>query len=338
MIRPAAAVLVTAALCATVMARLEADPTDVAAPILVTRDAYLMGTRAHLAVQAGTRREGLDRLEAALRVLEDTERELSTWRSDSAISWLNRHPPGEPWQAGPRTCAMLGDVFTWSAATDGAFDPGIGRLLDAWDIHGDGAVPDDRTLAVARASSGLRWFELDRDRCTITRTADAILDVGAFGKGEALDRVAALGSSRPWMIDLGGQVSVGGPVPTGGAWRIAVAHPRDRARPALDVRLTAGSLSTSGGSERDHIVGGARVAHHLDPRTGRPASFDGSVTVWHERALVADMLSTALYVMGPEDGLRWAEGRGLAAGYLIDDEQRVRLVATDAFSALIAPE
>ena len=126
--------------------------------------------------------------------------------------------------------------------------------------------------------------------------------------------------------------------PPDGAWRIAIAHPHDRTRAALEVRLTTGSLSTSGGSERDLVVGGARVAHHLDPRTGRPAAFDGSVTVWHERAIVADMLSTALYVMGPDDGLRWAEDRDLAACYLIEENGRLRLLATNAFAALIAPE
>jgi len=310
----------------------------IAAPsVLVTRDAYLMGTRAHLAVHASTRSEGLARLESALDILEETERELSTWRQDSAISQLNRHPIGQPWRANQRLCTMFAAVFDWSAATGGAFDPGIGRLLDAWDIHGDGAIPDEASLARARAISGLRWFTFDRERCIVTRTADATLDVGAFGKGEALDRLRASGDTTPWMVDLGGQVSVGGTPPAGG-WRIAIAHPRHRDRPELDVAMVAGSLSTSGGSERDRMVGGVRVAHHVDPRSGRPAQFDGSVTVWHERGLVADMLSTALYVIGPEAGIRWADERGVAACYLLEEDGGVRILASRAFRPLIAPE
>ena len=113
MIRRAAAVL------------LAATTTYAASPVLVTRDVYLMGTRAHLVVEADARPDGLAQLEATLRALEDTERELSTWRADSAISLLNRHPLGKPWQAGPRTCAMLADVFAWSAASDGTFDPTV---------------------------------------------------------------------------------------------------------------------------------------------------------------------------------------------------------------------
>ena len=87
------------------------------------------------------------------------------------------------------------------------------------------------------------------------------------------------------------------------------------------------------------MVSGTRVGHIFDPRTGRPATFAGSVTVWHERALAADILSTALYVMGPDIGLRWAEGQGLAACYLIPEGASLRMAATAAFRNLLsAPE
>jgi thiamine biosynthesis lipoprotein len=171
----------------------------------------------------------------------------------------------------------------------------------------------------------------------VTRRGDVAIDAGAFGKGEGLDRAAAALGDIPLMIDLGGQVSVGShPAPDG--WTIGIADPRRRDVPALHVRMTSGSLSTSAGSERDLAVNGARVGHIVDPRTGRPATFDGSVTVWHERGLVADILSTALYVMGPEAGLRWAEDRGLAACYLIPDGASNRTESTPAFRRLITAQ
>ncbi len=109
--------------------------------VFVSRDVYLMGTRAQLSTYAATRDSGLARLESALEVLEEAEKELSTWRESSHISALNRHPVGQPWTATPRLCRMVGDVWEWHRATEGAFDPAIGRLLTAWDIHGEGAVP-----------------------------------------------------------------------------------------------------------------------------------------------------------------------------------------------------
>ena len=304
---------------------------------LVSRDAYLMGTRATLSAYTETRTAGLARLESALTALEDAEAELSTWKPGSAISSLNRQPVGEPWHAVPRLCRMFADLWEWHRSTGGAFDPGIGRLLDTWDVHGDGKIPSASAHASAVASSGMSHFAWDAERCTVTRRADAALDVGAFGKGEALDRAAAKLGSDPWMIDLGGQVSVGGRAPRDGGWTVAVADPRQRNRPAVELRLASGSLSTSAGSERDLVVDGTRVGHIFDPRTGRPVTFDGSVTVWHERGLIADVLSTALFVMGPDEGLQWSESRDLAVLYVIPERGTLSVRATRAFRPIMSP-
>ena len=313
------------------------DPQDgpvghSASPALVERSAYLMGTRVRLLTWDDSRGDGLARLERALAVLEEAEGELSTWRDDSAITALNRSPVGTPWSASPAICDMFVVLSEWQASSGGAFDPTIGRLIQAWDVHGQGRVPATRDLAQARASSGLRHVAFDAVRCTITRRADVAVDVGAFGKGEALDRLEQRLGDRPWMADLGGQVSVHGNPPGRAGWPVSIGHPLDRQRAYVELTLRAGSLSTSAGSERDLFVGGRRITHILDPRTGGPVTFDGSVTVWHRRALVADILSTALFVMGPDEGLQWADSRGIAACYLVPDGQgEVSMRATAAF-------
>ena len=298
-------------------------------PQLVVRDVYLMGTRASLATYAPTREAGVVTLESALAALERTEAELSTWRETSDISRLNRQPVSTPWHATPAMCRLLAEVWRWHRATGGAFDPAIGRLLAAWDVHGEGAVPDPGAQARAANLSGLALLSLDSAECTVTRLSDAAIDAGAFGKGEALDRAAAVMGVDPWMIDLGGQVSAGGAA--GDGWPVAIAHPSDRDMPYAHIRLSHGSVATSGGSERDRTIRGTRVGHIFDPRTGRPATFSGSVTVWHERGVVADILSTALYVMGPDEGLRWAAANQIAAMYLSPAGSGVKTAMTPAF-------
>jgi thiamine biosynthesis lipoprotein len=303
-----------------------------AGPAVVERSAYLMGTRVRLLTWDGTRAGGLARLERALTTLEQTESELSTWRDDSAISAFNRSPVGTPWPASPAICHLFAALSEWQALSGGAFDPSIGRLIQAWDVYGKGRIPSIEDLAHARASSGFRHLDVDAVHCTVTRRADVAIDVGAFGKGEALDRLEQRLGDRPWMVDFGGQVSVHGVPPGRGGWPVSIAHPLDRQRVYVEVTLRAGSLSTSAGSERDLVVDGRRITHILDPRTGGPVTFGGSVTVWHRRALVADILSTALFVMGPDDGLRWAESRGIAAFYLVPDGHgEVSMRATAAF-------
>ena len=298
---------------------------------LVTRDAYLMGTRAHLATYADRRADGVATLDLALRIIESTERELSNWRPDSAISALNRHPVGQAWHAPVSTCRVLESVFAWQIETGGTFDPAIGRLIEAWNIHGEGRMPSSGQLKAAAARSGLSLLSFDGERCTVTRRRDATIDVGAFGKGEALDRVEAALGRGSWLVDLGGQLTVGGPDPEGHPWTADIAHPAARHVAYLQVRLREGSLSTSGSSERDLSVNGTRVGHILDPRTGSPATFNGSVTVWHRQGFAADALSTALYVMGWEEGVRWADARNIAAVFLIPNGGQVKILSTLAW-------
>jgi thiamine biosynthesis lipoprotein len=292
-------------------------PSD-GSPTKVQRQAYLMGTRATLAARVANRVEGLRTLERMLRGLEEVEAELSTWREDSWLSEINRQPIGTPRPAPDALCGLLAEVGTWRRATGGAFDPAVGSLVAAWGLREGGRFPSPAELARARGNAGFDHLEVQLSPCRVTRLRDVILDAGAYGKGAALDRVAEAEiehGSASWMIDLGGQVAVGGR--SGEPWPVGLAHPTQRGTVALDLRLRAGSLATSGGSVRDLEVEGRVIGHILDPRTGRPVSKDESVTVWHPRALVADVLSTALYAMGVDEGLAWAEARRIAACFLV---------------------
>lgn len=308
------------AACLGVLLAAGAAPQGAVQP--VKRQAYLMGTRASLTILAVDRRQGLDSLERMLRVLEAAEAELSTWRPDTLLSAINRQPVGMPWSGPASLCSLLGELALWHRETAGAFDPAVGSLIRAWGLREAGRWPEPAELGRARAASGLGHLAIERAPCRITRLRELLIDAGAFGKGEALDRVAAearAAGARPWIVDLGGQVAVG--ASDGEGWPVALAHPRRRGEAALELRLDSGSLATSGGAERDLEVDGRAIGHILDPRSGRPLSRALSVTVWHRRALIADVLSTALYVMGPERGLAWAEQRAIAACFLIPEER-----------------
>lgn len=137
-----------------------------------------------------------------------------------------------------------------------------------------------------------------------TDVAGAV-EEGAFGKGYALDRMLALLDGEA-LINFGGQLLVRG------KHDVTIADPANRDTPVLALTLADASLSTSAG------------AHILDPRTGKSAGARGSVSVIANDALAADILSTALYVMGEDDGLRWAAAHGVAAIF-INNDRIVRL-------------
>lgn len=293
------------------------QPAATRAP--VERTVLLMGTWATLMVQAPDRPAGLRRLERMVGLIERAEASLSTWRADSVLSALNRRPVNEPFALPPALCGLWPKLARWQRLTGGAFDPAVGRLVEAWGLRTGGAVPAPDALRAARAASGLAHFRFDAEDCRVTRTADAALDAGAFGKGEALRRLTAdLPDGPPWLVDFGGQIAAGG-APAADGWPVALAHPARRHQAVLELTLATGSLATSGASERSSTAEGRLIAHILDPRTGRPVHRAESVTVWHEDPLVADILSTALYVMGADAGLDHAQRHGVAAVFLVPD-------------------
>ncbi len=311
-----------------------------AASVRVERTVFLMGTAATLVAEAPGREAGLAHLERMVRVIEATEAELSTWRDDSVLSRLNRQSLGTPRPVPQTVCGLLGRLAAWRHATGGAFDPAVGRLVEAWGLRGAGRRPTGAALEAARADSGLQHLIVDTGACTVARRVDVALDAGGFGKGEAIDRVRhALRDRRgAWLIDFGGQVAVSGER-SDGAWPVAIAHPERRGAAVAELRLSAGSLSTSGGSERNlTLESGERIGHILDPRTGAPVGRGGSVVVWHRDAFAADVLSTALHVMGPDDGLAWAAARGIAACFMRGGAAADEVVfrATPAFRARFA--
>jgi thiamine biosynthesis lipoprotein len=276
-----------------------ADPV----PARLERSVYAMGTR--LSIEAeGPSPEALQQAtEAAFRESERIEAACSTWRPDSSWSRLNQargaeRPLDREW------LELLSTVLTWTRRTDGAFDPVLGALLSAWGIRTGGRTPSADELARARAASGAALLTLDLQR-GLARLGhpDAALDEGGFLKGYALDRMARAleaGGVRDALLDFGGQLLV-----IGRPRAVSLSAPDDRHRATLGFVLHPGSLSSSGTSEHGR--------HILDPHTGRRSPAWGSVSVVAADGLTADILSTALYVMGPERGRAWADAHDVEA-------------------------
>lgn len=226
-------------------------------------------------------------IERAFAEGERIEAMLSTWRDDSELARVNR---GER-EPSPELRALLDAVLAWPARTSRAFDPRIRGLVDEWQLRGPDAPRETHANAI---------------------------EEGGFGKGYAIDRMLPLLGGAEAMINFGGQIAVRGEL------RVTIADPADRHRPLLELTLRDASLSTSSGSEKTFERDGVVYSHILDPRTGRPVPPRGSASAIADDALTADILSTALYVMGEDDGLRWADANGVAAIF-INPNRTVRL-------------
>ncbi|HEY1251783.1 MAG TPA: FAD:protein FMN transferase [Thermoanaerobaculia bacterium] len=310
---------------------------------LVERRVASMGTSLDVAIVAPTRDAGLDASEIVVAEARRVEDLLTTWR-DSPLARLNAAPPGVDVPVGQEIVHVLTEVFEWARRTGRAFDPTVAPLLRAWDLRGVGRIPAASELIAAVAATGPEHFHISLKPGSVARLdPSAAIDEGAWGKGYALDRagqrLAAAGVADA-LIDLGGQALALGRDASGDAWRIGVADPRDRERPVVLLSLTDVSSSTSANSERRRTVNGRRIGHELDPRTGEPAPDFGSATVVAPSGLVADVLSTAFFVLGPVEGLALsgrlrAEGVPQEVLFLIERDGGLEAVASPGFSRYV---
>jgi len=307
---------------------------------LVERCAFVMGAPCEGAVLAPSRGAGLKALEAAFGAIAGLDRLLSDYDPQSELSQLNRWPSGEPRTCSTELLSLLARAGALQLETAGAFDPGIGALVQVWDLRGAGRVPAPPALARARSASGFSLLALDLGVRTATRLHPELqLDPGAFGKGAALDRAAAAlraQGAQSALIDFGGQVVALGSGPSGQEWRVAIADPGDRSRPIARLGLRDVSVATSGQSERGARAGDRILGHIVDPRSGAPVPAYGSVTVLAVSAFEADALATALYVMGPDQGLEWAARHPeLQVLYLVQESGRLRARGSAGFRAYL---
>jgi thiamine biosynthesis lipoprotein len=290
-------------------------PSPASSPVL-DRTVLAMGTELRLHLEADG--DLGQASEAALAESTRIEAACSTWNPASTWSRLN----GAQGRAVPMArewIDLLDQMKAWSLRTEGAFDPVLMALMQAWRIREGGQTPGAHTLVKARQASGAGLLELEaRSGTARLLHPGAGLEEGGFLKGYALDAMRkAAGVPSGWM-NFGGQV-----LAWGRALPVGIADPQNRQQTRCTVMLQAASLSCSGTSERGW--------HVLDPRSGEPCPAWGSTAVIAPQALTADVLSTALYVLGPDAGLAWAERQGIAAAFFLNDG---RVLMTRAFTSL----
>lgn len=257
--------------------------------------------------------------------------QLSGYRPDSALARVNSAAPGA-WVDMPDDLAqVLRFGLDLHRDSGGAFDMTVRPLVLLW---GFGAAepreapPGDAEIAAARAQLGSERFEMSADGRQIRRRGEAALDVDAIAPGHAADRIAALlaGHGLPdSLVEVGGELRASGHRPDGQGWRIGIERPElARGNVAEVIEVSGVGVATSG-DYRDYFeVGGVRYSHTLDPLTGRPAAHGlASVTVLAPTTLEADGHATAIMVMGPERGMAWADGKGLAVFMIVRDGQGV---------------
>jgi thiamine biosynthesis lipoprotein len=250
----------------------------------------------------------------ALDLIEDLEAQLTVYRDDSEISELNRTAHLAPVGVERRLFELLELAVSVSRETGGAYDVTSGALSEVWGfVRGPKRVPHEEALARARACTGWRHLRLNPDSLAVGFDREGIrINLGSIGKGYAIDRAIELirnGSLIDRALVHGGSSSLfalgSPPGQIGGRWEIALRNPFTPEAPLGVLRLRNRGLGTSGSAFQQFVVDGEVYGHIIDPRTGAPARGPASVTVLAPSAAMADALSTAFYLLGPEAALSY---------------------------------
>jgi thiamine biosynthesis lipoprotein len=271
--------------------------------------------------------------------LDTVVAQMSNWEPGTDIMRYNQAATG--WVELPAPCLEVLDYALWLAKeTDGAYDPTIAPLVQAW-----GFGPHQRAVdppgpdAIAAANARCGWRRVERAGTRAWQEGGTALDFSSIAKGYGVDRAALalqnLGVTD-YLVEAGGEFLARGRRPDGQPWRVAVESPAGAAHAAL-VLLADSAIATSGDYRRFVEHGGQRHAHTLDPRTGRSAdNHVASVSVVHPGCMQADALATALAVLGVEDGMRFAERHALAAFFIVREPHGFQTHTTAPFAALLA--
>lgn len=245
----------------------------------------------------------------AFVAVDKLEDEISTWRSGSVASRINREAASHPVKLSTDMLRLLQESEKYYHKTGGVFDITIGPLLELWGFNRkEGRLPSEEALQETLQSVGFKHIQLNAEESTVYFTRPGVrVDFGGIGKGMALDRVAAILENqgiKSARLNGGSSTIIGlGSPPGKPGWTVDIDSPYNigNSEPVARVTICDEAMSTSSGSERYIEIDGKRYGHILDPRTGWPTSSGViSATAIVPTGIESDVLSTAFFVMGEE--------------------------------------
>lgn len=246
---------------------------------------------------------------AAMEEFRRVDREMSSYAAASEVSQVNAAAGRHSVTVSQETFEVIRGALDMARKSGGAFDPTIGPLVETWSIRaGDSGftLPGPAAIEKSRRLVDYRCVNLENAGPRVgLRTRGMALDLGGAAKGYAAGRAAAVLKRlgiRQALVNAGGNIVTVGQHPKRRRWTVGIRDPRNPGGILGTVSVAGESVVTSGDYERYVIVAGRRYHHIIDPRTGYPAGDLRSVSIVGPDSFEADLLSTAVFVLGLQEG------------------------------------
>lgn len=288
----------------------EAAPPSRAHRVAITDRSRELGTSYEVTIYSSRPLEAQADLARARTLCRTLEAQYSEWSDASEIAAINRRAGQQGVELSAGMLRLLQGALHVSRATAGAFDVTWKPLDALWHrAERENRLPADADLAAALAAVSWQHVSLTGGSIRFLHPATQ-LGIAGVAKGWIIDELFLFlrrQGHTDLVVNIGGDLRAAGVTPAGYKHRVRVLDPFDSHRTAAWLAIGEAAVATSGDAFRHRDVEGRRLGHILDPRTGYPPAFTGSVTVITRDAAMADALATALFVMGPDAGLEFAQ-------------------------------
>jgi FAD:protein FMN transferase len=297
--------------------------------VLVYKRKYIMGTVFEIAAYDQSPGHATDAIEKAFQEIVRLDDLLSDYKPDSALSTLNRSAHFHAEKVPSDLYQVIDQALQFSRLSDGKFDVSIAPLVNLWKaaLRGEG-MPSPAQQEKVRSCVGYEKIELTPPDRISFHSSCLQLDLGAIGKGYAVDRAAEVLHSlgiRDALVNAGGSTvfAMGSP-PDQAAWLVHLRDPSNKIDP--QVMLKDGSVSTSE-QTAPSLLGGDSAGHIIDPDTGMPLRTAFAVSAVSRTATESDALSTTLLLLGPLKGKALVNNMAGVSAIWISPEAHVETVS-----------
>lgn len=267
--------------------------------------------------------------------VDKVDQQMSSWKPESDLSRLNRAPVGQ-WHAVPQELFyVLAAALRVGEQSRGAFDIGVGDLVDAWGFGASRQQPDDQQIRQLRHrvyQPATVLLEIDHLQQRVRKLAPVTLDLSGIAKGYGVDALAGCLNGfgvASYLVGIDGEMRAGNLKPNGQAWAIAVEKPVRGVREAMSaMEICDCAIATSGDYRRWTEFEGKHYAHTMNPVLGQPlCNRLAAVTVLESSCMLADAWASALLVLGEKAGIELAKARGLEALFVLHEGEGLRQVS-----------
>ncbi len=280
--------------------------------------------------------------------LKEVNRQMSHYQPDSELSRFNRAPANTPFKVSPEFARVVRFSLELYRRSQGAFDPTLAPVINLWGFGektDQRAVPPEAELRAAMKTTGCQHLSVTAKDELVKDIPELTINLSAVAKGFGVDEMVKVlrghGLTNIYA-SIAGEVRLLGHNPRGTNWQVGITAPvanwREDDPMATVVSLSDQAISTSGDYQKFFTdAQGRRLCHIIDPKTGWPVQHNvGGVSVVAADNMTADALSTTLYVLGPEAGLRFIESWTNAAALFIvrEAEGKFRSVPSSRFASL----